>query len=186
MSFFVLKYIFSLSFLFYIKSVICSMLGLWSAVSVCISVLQTPDLQTTDWVLVCLSVQYRGTHFKPKKISMRSKKLCLTIPKKLHDNKLSIISTHSNCVATFLGLFLRSQKLCLTINCLSSLLQTIVRQNFGISSEIPKSIPDRLWVELWAVNCQAYFLGSQKWCLTIVRQHFWDFQASFLGSHAYF
>ena len=59
--FYVLKCIFSLSFLYYVKSVICSMLSLWSAVSVCICVLQTPDLQTTDWVLVCLSVQCRGT-----------------------------------------------------------------------------------------------------------------------------
>ena len=30
--------------------------------SVCICVLQTPDLQTTDWVQVCLSVQCRGTY----------------------------------------------------------------------------------------------------------------------------
>ena len=140
-------------------------------------------------------------HFKLQKISVRSQKLCLTIPKMLPDNKLSIISTHSNCQATFLGSFLRSQKLCLTINYPSSVLQTIVRPKImpdytknvawqwtvnqlysqqlsgnisGISSEIPKIMPDRTWVELWAVNCQAQFLGSQKWCLTIVRQHFWD------------
>ena len=39
------------------ESVFCSMLGLEFAVSVYICVLQTPDLQTTDWVQVCLSVQ---------------------------------------------------------------------------------------------------------------------------------
>ena len=36
------------------------MLGLLSAVSVCICALQTQNLQTTDWVQVCLSVQCRG------------------------------------------------------------------------------------------------------------------------------
>ena len=34
------------------------MLGLWSAESVYICALQTTDMQTTDWVEVCLSVQY--------------------------------------------------------------------------------------------------------------------------------
>ena len=37
---------------------------------------------------------------------------------------------------------------------------------------------------------QAWFVGSQKWsqkwCLTIVRHHFWDRQASFLGSSGMF
>ena len=137
-------------------------------------------------VLVIMCVFLRKVHFKLQKISVRSQKLCLTIPKMLPDNKLSIISTHSNCQATFLGSFLRSQKLCLTINCPSSLLKPMSDNSSGISSEIPKIVPDRTWVELWAVNCQAQFLGTQKWCLTIVRQHFWDCQASFLGSHAYF
>ena len=39
------------------ESAICNVLGLRFAVSVFICVLQTPDLQTTDWVQVCLSVQ---------------------------------------------------------------------------------------------------------------------------------
>ena len=48
----------------------------------------------------------------------------------LPGNKLSIISTHSYHQVTFLGLFLRSPKLCLTINCPSSLLITIIMQHF--------------------------------------------------------
>ena len=51
----------------------------------------------------------------------------LTIPQMLPDNKMLIISTHTNCQATFLGLCLRSQKLWLTINCPSYLIKTIVR-----------------------------------------------------------
>ena len=42
---------------FFTKSLVCSVMSLWSAVSVNIWALQTPELQTTDWVLVCLSVQ---------------------------------------------------------------------------------------------------------------------------------
>ena len=111
-----------------------------------------------SFVIMCVFLH--RLHFKIQKISMRSQKLCLTIPKMLPDIELSTISTNSNYQATFLGSFLRSQKLCLTINCPSSLLKTIVRQNF--------------WDLFW---------DPKKLCLTgheysyeqlIVRQHFWD------------
>ena len=126
-------------------------------------------------VLVITCVFLQKVNFKLQKISVRSQKLCLTIPKMLPDNKLSIISTNSNCQATFLGSFLRSQKLCLTINYPSSLFKTIVRQHFWDIFQDPKNYA---WQDMSRVmgsslsgtifgipeimpdNCQATYLGS--------------------------
>ena len=46
-------------------------------------------------LLVITCVFLHKVNFKLQKICVRSQKLCLTIPKKLSDNKLSIICTHS-------------------------------------------------------------------------------------------
>ena len=58
-------------------------------------------------------------HFNIQKISVRSQMACLTIPKILPGYRQ----------ASFLGLFPRSQQMCLTIYCPSSLLMKIVRQH---------------------------------------------------------
>ena len=112
-----------------------------------------------------ICVFLRKVCFKLQKISVRSQKWCLTIPKMLPDNELSIISTHSYCQATLLGLFLRSQKLYLTIKCPSSLLKTIVRQNF--------------WDILWDPKNYAWQLAVQDMSRVdgvdgVVRHNFWD------------
>ena len=102
--------------------------------------------------------------FKLQKISVRSETWCITIPKMLPDNELSIISTHNYCQATFLGLFLRSHKLCLTINCPSAVLTTIVKQHF--------------WDILWDPKNYAWKLAVQDMSTVdgklIVRHSLWD------------
>ena len=77
--------------------------------------------------------------FLTQKIKREIPKMMPDYPKKLPDNELSIISTHSYYQATFLGLFLRSQKVCLKIvsthnDCHATFL--------GFFFAIPKIIPD--------------------------------------------
>ena len=65
---------------------ICSVLSLWSAVRVCICDLQTPDLQTTDWVQVCLSVQCRGTLPEVFVEQPRLHQVCEQVPSSNHSS----------------------------------------------------------------------------------------------------
>ena len=106
----------------------------------------------------------RKVCFKLQKISVRSETWCVTIPKMLPDNELSIISTHNYCQTTFLGLFLRSHKLCLTKNCPLSVLTTIFRQHFWDILWDPKNFAWKL-----AVQDSSRVVGQ-----LIVRQLFWD------------
>ena len=137
-------------------------------------------------VLLKMCVCLRKVCFKFPKIRVRSQKWCLTILKMLPDNKLSITPTHSYCQATFLGLFLRSQKLCLTINCPLFLLMAIVRQYFWNIFWDPKNNAWQLTVKkmskvdgqlivrhnFWDPRNDAWRLSGN--IFAIIRHHFWD------------
>ena len=104
-------------------------------------------------------------YFCTLKISVRSQKLCLTIPKMLPDNRQ----------ASFLG----SQKLCLTINC-KYLYSCPVRHNFWDLRRYPRNVAWQwFWVEMMDSLLSGIIFGISE---TIPEMMPDDCQATFLGS----